>query len=85
MRQPKRSSKKVSLETLEKGIKNQPLGPPKEEGQLRTLWQEISKEEYNKKMRKGLVTNIADTTLVLVSKAANRGNQWHTKNPRKVL
>ena len=34
MRQPKRSSKKVSLETLEKGIKNQPLGPPKEEGQL---------------------------------------------------
>ena len=70
---------------MEKGIKSQPPRPPKEEGQLRTFGRETSKEECSEKMRKGLATNVADTTLVLVPKATNRGNQWHTKNPRKVL
>ena len=34
---------------------------------------------------KRLATNDADTTLVLVPKAANKGNQWHTEKPRKIL
>ena len=28
-------------------------------------------------MRKGLATNIANTTMVLVPKGANGGNQWY--------
>ena len=34
---------------------------------------------------KGTATNVVDTTLVLVPRAANERNQWHTKNSRKVL
>ena len=38
-----------------------------------TFWRETSKEEYSKKINKGPATNVADTTLVLVPRAANRG------------
>jgi len=70
---------------LEKEIISQSLGPLKGEGQLRTFWRETSKGENSEKIRKGPVTNVADTTLVLVPRAANGRNQWYTKNPRKVL
>ena len=70
---------------MKKEIKSQPLGPLKEEGQLGTFWRETSKGEYSEKMRKGTATNVVDTTLVLVSRAANKGNQWYTKNPKNVL
>ena len=43
------------------------------------------KGKNNEKIRNGPTTNIADTTLVLVSKAANGGNQWYIKNPKKAL
>ena len=46
---------------------------------------ETSKEEYSEKIKKGPATNVANTTLVLVLKTANIGNQGYTKNPRKVL
>ena len=36
-------------------------------------------------MRKGPTTNVADTTLVMVPKAANEGNKWYPKNPREAL
>ena len=36
-------------------------------------------------MRKGPVTNVTDTTLVLVSRGTNRGNPWYPKNPRMTL
>ena len=70
---------------MEKEIKSQSLGPPKEEGQLRTFWKETSKGENSEKIRKGPATNFTDTTLVLVLTAANGGNQWYTKNPKNVL
>ena len=59
--------------------------PPKKEGQLRTFRRETSKKECNEKIRKEPTTNVADTTLVLVLKAAKGENQWHAKNPRNVL
>ena len=46
---------------------------------------EISKGENSEKIRKRPVSNVANTTLVLVPKAANGGNQWYIKNPRKEL
>ena len=70
---------------MEKEIKSQSLGPLKREGQLMTFWREISKGENSEKIRKEPATNIADATLVLVPRAINGGNQWYTKNPRKVL
>ena len=36
-------------------------------------------------MRKGLATNVANTTLALVPQGANRWNQWYPKNPRMAL
>ena len=66
---------KASLETLEKEIKSLSLGPPKGEGQLKTFWRETLKGENCEEIRKGLATNVTDTTLVLVSNAANEGNQ----------
>ena len=36
-------------------------------------------------MRKGPAINVADTTLVLVPRGANRGNQWYPRNPRMTL
>ena len=59
--------------------------PPKKEGQLGTFGRETSKEECNEKIKNGSATNIADSTLVLVPSVAKGENQWHTKNPRKVL
>ena len=59
--------------------------PPKKEGQLGIFGRETSKEECNEKIRKGVATNVADSTLVLVPRAVKGRNQWHTKNPRKVL
>ena len=56
---------------MEKEIKSYFLGPPKEEGQLRNFCRETSKRENSEKIRKGLATNVADTTLVLVPKVAN--------------
>ena len=70
---------------MEKEIKSQSLRPPKGEGQLRTFWRKTSKGENSEKIRKEPTTNVADTTLVLVSRAANEGNQWYTKNPKNVL
>ena len=46
---------------------------------------EISKGENSEKIIKGPATNVADIILVLVLGAANGGNQWYTKNPKKVL
>ena len=43
------------------------------------------KRENSEKIRKGPVTSVADITLVLVPRAANGGNQWYTKNLKKVL
>jgi len=37
--------------------------------------EETSKEECNEKIRKRLAINVADTTLVLVFRVANGGNQ----------
>ena len=79
------SSEKVSLEALEKGIKSQPLGPPKRGMSVGDFQGETLKGKNNEKTRKGPATNVADTTLVLVSRVANGGNQWYTKNPRKAL
>ena len=70
---------------MEKEIKSQSLGPPKGEGQLKTFWRETSKWENSEKIRKELATNVANTTLVLVPRAANEGNQWYTKNLKNVL
>ena len=36
-------------------------------------------------MRKGPATNVANTTLVLVPKGANGGNQWYLESPRMTL
>jgi len=81
----KKGALKSLSRSLEKRNKSQPhQDPPKGEGQLETFWREISKEEYNEKMKKGPITNVADTTLVLVPLAANGWNQWHTKNPRNL-
>ena len=52
---------------------------------LPIFWGETLKRENSEKIKKGPITNVADTTLVLVPRAANGGNQWYTKNPRKVL
>ena len=56
---------------MEKEIKSYFLGPPKEEGQLRNFCRETSKRENSEKIRKGLATNVVDTTLVMVPKVAN--------------
>ena len=75
-----------SLFSFGKRNKSQPhQDPPKKEGQLGTFGRETSKEESNEKMRKGPATNVANTTLILVPRVAKGGNQWHTKNHRKVL
>ena len=66
-------------------MKVNPEDPPEEEDQLGTFWGETSKGEHNEKIRKGLATNVVDTTLVLVPRVANGWNQWYTKNPRNVL
>jgi len=39
-----------------------------------TFWRETSKGENSEKIRKGPATNVSDTTLVLVPRAANGGN-----------
>jgi len=36
-------------------------------------------------MRKGPATNVAGTTLALVARGANGGNQWYPRNPRMTL
>ena len=59
----------------EKKIKIQPLGPPKRESLAGDFLGEISKEECSEKIRKGPTTNVVDTTLVLLLKAVNGGNQ----------
>ena len=77
---------KSLFRSFEKRSKSQShQDPPKEEGQLRTFGRKTSKEECNEKIREGPAINIVDTTLVLVPRAAKGGNQWHAKNPRKVL
>ena len=63
-------SRRFEKERLEIG----PWDLLEEEGQLRAFGEGTSKEENNVKTRKGPVTNVADTTLVLVPKAANGGN-----------
>ena len=63
----------------------QPFGPPKRGRSARDLWWGSSKRENSEKIRKGPTTNVTDTTLVLVPRTANWGNQWYTKNPRNVL
>ena len=50
-----------------------------------TFWGETLKGENSEKLRKVLATNVVDTTLVLLLRAANGGNHWYTKNLRKVL
>ena len=63
---------KMSIQQLqEERIESQPLGPPKEEGQLGAFWGETLKGEHSEKIRKGPATNITDTTLVLVLRVAN--------------
>jgi len=39
----------------------------------------------SEKIREGPAINVVDTTLSLIPKAANGGNQWYTKNAKKVL
>ena len=65
--------------------KSQPIRTPQKRKVSWDFWKVTLKEEYNEKIRKGPVTNVTDTTLVLVPTVAKWGNQWHTKNPRKVL
>ena len=47
--------------------------------------EKMTKGENSEKIRKGLATNVVETILVLVPRAANGGNRWYTKNPKKVL
>ena len=79
--------KVVSRSFGKRRIVSQPLEPPKREieGQLEIFGEGTSKWENSEKIKKGLVTNVADTTLILVPRVANGGNQWYTKNPRNVL
>ena len=51
------------------------------EGQLGNFGEETSKGKNSEKIRKGPVTHVADTTLVLVPRTANGGNKWYTKKP----
>ena len=62
-------------------IRSQPLGPLEEEGQLGSSGEGTSKRENSEKIRKGPVTHVADTTLVLVPRTANGENKWYTKKP----
>ena len=43
------------------------------------------KRRSSEKIREGPAINVVDTTLILIPKVANGGNQWHTKNAKKVL
>ena len=82
----KSGSQKQYLEVLGKEeLEVNPLDLPEEEGQLGTFGKETSKGENNEKIGKGPASNVADTTLVLVFRVANGGNQWYTKNPKKAL
>ena len=58
---------------------------PERESQLRAFEEGTSKEGNSEKIRKGSATNVADTTLVLISRIANGGKQWYTKNPKVAL
>ena len=58
---------------------------PERESQLGAFEKGTSKEGNSEKMRKGPATNVAVTTLVMVPKAANRGNRWYPSNPRMAL
>ena len=75
------------LEVLEKErLKVNPLGPPRTGKSVGGAFEErILKEGNSEKIRKESITNVADTTLVMVHRAANRGNQWYTRNPRMAL
>ena len=55
------------------------------EGQLGNFGEETSKGKNSEKIRNGPATNVANTTLVLVPRATNGGNQWYTKNPKRAL
>ena len=81
------ATKKVGLKSSiwKRKIESQPLEPPKRGRSVGDLWGETSKGENNERIRKGPAINVVDTTLVLVPKVANGGNQWYTKNPRKAL
>ena len=82
----KSGSEKQYLETLgNEELKVNPQDLPEEEGQLGTFGKGTSKEENGEKIRKGPATNIADTTLILVPKVVNGGNQWYTKNSKRTL
>ena len=74
------------LEVLGKEIiEVSPQDLPKEEGQLGAFGEGTLKGENDEKIRKGPTTNVANTTLVLVPRAANGGNRWYTKNPKMAL
>ena len=66
-------SEKPLQKPWKKRLKISPQDPPNEKGQLGTFWKETSKEEYSGKIGKGPATNVVDTTLVLVPRAARRG------------
>ena len=86
VKQPKKALCKVSLEALIREIKVSPIRTPQKGKVSWELFEGKSqKKNIMRKMRKWLATNVVDTTLVLVLRVANRGNQWHIKNPRKVL
>ena len=70
----KSGSENEHLEILGRNDWKSTLRTPPKEGKLGTSWRETSKWEHSEKIRKGLATNIADITLVLVPKATNGGN-----------
>ena len=70
---------------MEKRIESQPLGLPKRGRLARDFWRGNIKRGNNEKIRKRPVINVADTTLVLVSRVTNGGNQWYPKNPSETL
>ena len=75
-----------TLEVLEKENSRSALqDPPERESQLGAFEERTLKEGNSEKTSKELATNVDDTALVLVPRAANGGNQWYTRNPRMAL
>ena len=69
----------------EEGPKVSSLRTPQNGKLARDFWGINTKRRKLLEMRKGLATNVAGTTLVLVPRGANGRNQWYTGNPRMTL
>ena len=52
---------------------------------VRGFEEETSKEGNSEKIKKGSATNVVNTTLVQIPRAANGQKQWYTKIPKVAL